>query len=287
MGWIDDRRVAELLLSAALAEIRLAAFQASQRPDERAPGQALEHIRFLADLVHNLPHVVRAPARLPRRARPLSRRERALEERPMSWTWNTCGPEGQAWITDQVEKSGHRWMPPAALPEPRRGVPRLSSRQRISSLVGWPVKVPAGCEPLPRQAFVLKALNADGIVALHREAGELRLGLGSDSSWLRAHLDATAVHFLFPDPAEYYWPSEDGPISWWQCRALLVMSDGEQVSSSLAVLPETFLALPSTVPRRLQRRLVVTTRLLGRDLVLWGRDHQADCSSEGCGYAQL
>jgi hypothetical protein len=111
--------------------------------------------------------------------------------------------------------------------------------------------------------------------------------LGFYSPWLRAHLDPAAVHFLFPDPAEYYWPSEAGPISWWQCRALLVMSDGEQVSSSLGVLPETFLALPSTVPRRLQRRLALTARLLERDPGLWGRDHEPDCSLERCGYMPL
>jgi hypothetical protein len=205
----------------------------------------------------------------------------------MSWTWNTCGPDGQAWITKQIKESGQQWTPPPPLPVPRKGVPAISSGQRIRSMAGWPVKTPPGCEPLPRQALVLKALDAEGVLALHREAGDLRLGLGSYSPWLQAHLDRAAVHFLFPDPAEYYWPSEAGSISWWQCRALLVMSDGEQVSSSLAVLPDTFLALPSTVPRRLQRRLALTARLLERDPGLWSKDHEPDCSPERCGYTPL
>jgi hypothetical protein len=82
----------------------------------------------------------------------------------------------------------------------------------------------------------------------------LRLGLGTGGPWLRAHLDPDGVHYLVPDPANYYWPGnadgKGGTIRWWQCTALLRMYDGEQVTGMLAVLPETFAALPSTLPRK-------------------------------------
>ncbi len=80
-------------------------------------------------------------------------------------------------------------------------------------------------------------MNADTVCALYEEAARLRLGLGAGGPWLRAHMDSDAVHHLVPDPASYYWP--DGERRWWQCTALLRMSDGEQVTGMLAVLPET------------------------------------------------
>ena len=142
----------------------------------------------------------------------------------------------------------------------------------------------APTRPLPQSGRVLKALDRDGLFALYQEARRLRLGLGSGSPWLYAHPDPDATHYLFPDPAPYYWPDPEKGRHWWQCHVLVRMSDGEQVSSSLAVLPETFTALPATVSRRRQRRLVLTTRLTERDTYLWGRDHDAVCAPERCGY---
>ncbi|GIH60863.1 hypothetical protein Msi02_16800 [Microbispora siamensis] len=120
--------------------------------------------------------------------------------------------------------------------------------------------------------------------AIHDEAATLRLGLGGGGSWLRAHLDPESAHYLVPDPADYYWPDPDGKIRWWQCRTLLRMADGEQVSSSVAVLPETFTALPSNLSRRRQRSLVHLARAIERDTGLWGQDHKTECSPESCGY---
>ncbi|MCC5580115.1 hypothetical protein IMZ11_31270 [Microtetraspora sp. AC03309] len=214
----------------------------------------------------------------------MSRRERAMTERPMSWTWNTAGPEGQAWILERISEDGYRWTPPPPLPTPGKGPALLSTRQRLGLLWGWPVKTPAGRQPLPHQARMLKAVDSAGIYALYEEAGRLRLGLGKASSWLRAHLDPSATHFLFPDPAAYYWPDPDAARRWWQCRVLLQMVDGEQVTRSLAVLPETFIALPSTVSRIRQRRLAQIARATERSTYLWRRDHQTDCSPERCGY---
>jgi hypothetical protein len=62
------------------------------------------------------------------------------------------------------------------------------------------------------------------------------------------------------------------------------MCDGEQVSGMVAVLPETFIALPSTLPRPEQLRLVHIARATERDTYLWSRDHKAECSPQLCGY---
>ncbi|MFD0478339.1 hypothetical protein ACFQ0B_66780 [Nonomuraea thailandensis] len=58
------------------------------------------------------------------------------------------------------------------------------------------------------------------------------------------------------------------------------MFDGEQVSSTLAVLPETFTTLPATLPRKQQRRLVHHARSTERDTYLWRRDHEAECDPQ-------
>ncbi|WP_189602183.1 hypothetical protein [Streptomyces lateritius] len=56
----------------------------------------------------------------------------------------------------------------------------------------------------------------------------------------------------------YYWPGNPngrgGEIDWWQSTMLLRMYNGDQVSGMVAVLPETFTALPSTLPRKEHRR---------------------------------
>jgi hypothetical protein len=89
---IDDAGAAAVLAGRALVEIR---FAAGRRPSwDPMTTENLARIRFLADMCHNLPSV----AATRHAARPRSSR------RPMSWTWNTSGPEAQAlmleWITD-------------------------------------------------------------------------------------------------------------------------------------------------------------------------------------------
>lgn len=285
----DDARVARQLLYDALIEIRYLAAWSKRAPEEQPPAEALEQIHFLADLVHNLPSIARGSGKRPRQPRdtkPPSRRMQAMEARPMSWTWFTSSPEKQAWITEHLEAAELQWTPPPPLPTPRKGIPELTIRQRISVLAGWPVKTPPGCKPLPRQALVLKALDTEAYLALCQEASRRRLGWGGYSPWLRAHVDPDATHYIVPDPADYYWP--DPPSrSWWQCKVILRMSDGEQVNGGLAVMPQTFLALPSTVPRRQQRRLALSARLIERDTYLWSRGHKAECTPQRCGYAPL
>lgn len=281
-GEVDDEVVAALLIYHALIEIRYAARKARREP-EKPTDEVLERISFLSDLVHNLPGKIQSPGRrrasLPEHA---SRRDRALRSRPMSWTWNTCGPPGQEWMLRRIAEAGYRWTPPPPLPTPRKGAVEWSLRLRFRVLAGWPVHPPSGLPGLPRRARVLKALDRDQICALYEEAARERLGQGPVGLDYRAHLDPRAQQYIFPDPAAYNWPGEDRP--WWQSRVLLSMVDGEQISGTLSVLPETFTALPSAVPRIRQRRLALRARMLERDYYLWFRDHEEVCSPQRCGY---
>ncbi len=270
---IDDAEAAAIIAGRALVEIRYLTRQ-TQPPDERANVDNLDRIGFLADLCHNLPGI----------AHQSGRNRAARKVRAMQWTWNTTGPEGQALMLGWIDQAGCRWTPPPPLPIPQKGPPRLPAWQRIGLPGTWPVRTPPGRAPLPRQARVLKALDTDAICAVYEEAGRLRLGLGKGAPWLRAHLDPRATHYLVPDPAPCYWPDPNGKICWWQCRALLRMTDGEQVSSTVAVLPETFAALPAHVPRSQQHRLLRLARATQRDTHLWGLDHQAECDPQRCGY---
>ncbi len=285
-----DRDVAALLAAKAFIEIRHLAGQTRRRSENGHPDRDLERIRFLADLCHNLPGVARPrPWRPSRRGTPGSGFQQAMARRPMSWAWNTADEEGRAWMLRHIERNGLRWRPPPPLPSYRKGPAPMTLRQRFGVLLGlWPVRAPVGLQPLPSEAHVLKALDTDAVCALYEEAERLRLGLGKGGPWLRAHLDPHGVHYLVPDPADYYWPGRSngrgGEIRWWQCTVLLRMYDGEQVSSMIAVLPETFVALPSNLPRRRQLRLVHLVRATERDTYLWGRDHKAECDPRLCGY---
>lgn len=281
---IDDRRLAALLLARAFIEIRFLASPAQVAQNSDSFTDNLERIRFLANLCHNMPAIAHPPPMHLSRRYVVSSRDRAIAERPMTGPWHTAGPAGQAWILQRIKDAGHRWTPPPPIPEYRRGAPSLTIRQKVGLLAGWPVKTPPGRRPLPRQARILKAVDADTIHALYEEAGRLRLGLGKGGPWLRSHLDHDVDHFIFPDPASYYWPDPEAGRPWWQCRVLLRMIDGEQVSNTLAVMPETFIALPSTVGHLRQRQRVMIARGTERDSYLWGREHKPDCSPQSCGF---
>lgn len=283
-----DRDIAALLAARAFIEIRHLARNPRLESGDN-PEETLERIRFLANLAHNLPGVARPRPSTPSRlgASPGSW-EQATAARPMTGVWHTAGPKGQAWIRRHIGQAGRTWTPPPPLPERRKGPSPMTMRQRAGFLLGrWPVRTPVGRQPLPPAANVLKALDTETVCALYDEARRLRLGLGGGGPWLRAHLDPDDVHYLLPDPASYYWPGtpiSDGEIGWWQCTALLRMRDGEQVSGMVAVLPETFTALRSTLPRRKQLHLAHRVRSTERDTYLWGRDHKAECAPEFCGY---
>lgn len=157
---VDDRRVAGLLAYHALIEIRSSAGEPRRQPETASTDQVLERIRFLADLAHNLPLVARPQGRWrPPRPALISRRDRAMQTRPMSWTWNTTGAPGREWMLRHIAQAGYRWTPPPPLPTPRKDAAAWNLRQRFRVLAGWPVRTPPGRQPLPRQARILKALD--------------------------------------------------------------------------------------------------------------------------------
>lgn len=271
---IDDFEAAGIVVLKALIQIR---FLAGTRPGwDRTSDANLDRIRFLANMCDNMPTTPRL--------RRTSKGQRA--RRPMSWAWNTAGPEAQALILEWIEAEGCRWTPPPPIPSPRKGIARRSLRERATVLTGWPVHAPRGCPPLPREAPHLKAIDMNKVCALVEEAAEFRAKACDHGQWLRAHLDPDAIHHLVPDPQSYKWLHSEGPhpIPWWDCSLLLTMCDGEQVRSYVPVMPETFAALPDNVPRYRQHRLLHAVRSLERDTGRWGRDHQPECSAAHCGY---
>ncbi|MBB6347234.1 hypothetical protein FHU36_003779 [Nonomuraea muscovyensis] len=286
---VSDQEAASVLLSAALIEIRYLSRRARRENEGASPADDLQRIWFLSDLCHNLPGVTRPPVWQPsRKNAPLSSRERAMQERPMSWTWNTAGPEGRAWIIEQLDGADCPWTPPPPLPNASKGPPELSLRKRLGFPLRWPVQAPEGRQPLPAEARVLKAVDTETVCALFEEARRLRSVAGKDGSWLYAHLDQHGTHYLVPDPPGYYWPGNSngrgGTIDWWQCAALLCMQDGEQVAGSIRVLPQTFTPLPSTLSRSRQRRLIHLARATERDTRAWRLDHESDCGPHSCGF---
>jgi hypothetical protein len=117
---IDDGGAAAIVSRRALVEIR---FLSGNRPGwNRTSKENLDRIRFLADLVHNLPGLTET------RRSPWDRRTR----RSMAWTWNTTGPEGQALMLEWIAEAGSRWTPPPPLELARKGVPRHTLRRRAS-----------------------------------------------------------------------------------------------------------------------------------------------------------
>ncbi|MEU1387304.1 MULTISPECIES: hypothetical protein [unclassified Nonomuraea] len=121
---MSDQDAAVVLLSAALIEIRYLSRHARRGTDGVSPADDLQHIWFLSDLCHNLPGVTRLSVWPPSRKNgTLSSRQGAMRERPMSWTWNTAGPEGRAWIIGQLDDADCPWTPPPPLPNASKGPP--------------------------------------------------------------------------------------------------------------------------------------------------------------------
>ncbi|GAJ83055.1 hypothetical protein NBRGN_060_01240 [Nocardia brasiliensis NBRC 14402] len=251
----------------ALVEIRYLAGAARRQEPDAVLADDVERIRFLANLCHNLPWVALPSKERPwRKNMPLRSYDQAIARRPMAYTWETASPEGRAWILHEVDQH-YRWTPPPPLPAPRVEPPHLSWWRWIGWPGQWPVRPPDGHRALPRQARVLKALDADAVCALYPDPFR---------SWLRHHLDPESTHYLVPDPSDYDWPDPKAEISFWWCRTLVRMSDGALITDSVRVPIKTFAALPSTVPRRRQRRLLHLARAVERDLGLWNRDRDDD-----------
>jgi hypothetical protein len=116
---IDDGGAAAIVSRRALVEIR---YLSGNRPGwDRTSKENLERIRFLADLVHNLPGLTET------RRSSWDRRTR----RSMAWTWSTTGPEGRALMLGWIVEAGCRWTPPPLEPA-RKEVPRPTLRRRAS-----------------------------------------------------------------------------------------------------------------------------------------------------------
>ena len=100
----------------------------------------------------------------------------------MSWTWNTASPNARAWMLRHIGQQGRTWTPPPPLPANRSSPRPFALRQRAGILlVRWPVRPPAGHQPLPAEARALKALDTETVCALYEEAGRLRLPACSPS----------------------------------------------------------------------------------------------------------
>lgn len=264
---INDSEAAALLARWALLEIRDLAWRC-RSGQERPDAEVFDRIHFLANAAHNLPGIAREGGR---------------DRQAMYWVWSTAGPDGRTWMLDAIDYADSSWTPPAPPQPPSRDPATLSAwRKTIARTGWWPVRSAIGRSPLPASARVLKAVNTQEAVALHEEAHERRFGLGVDATWLRAHVDPRGTHYLVPDPASYFWPDSDRP--WWQCRVLLRMLDGRQVKTSVAVHPDSFRALPDTLPGYQQRCLVYLMRATRYDIGLWGQDHKAQCDPDRCGY---
>lgn len=112
---INDFEAANIVVHKALIEIR---FLASNRPDWDRTGEAnLDRIRFLANMCHNMPTTPRGRRwRARRRDRP-----------PMSWAWNTSGPEARALMFEWIAADGCHWTPPPPIPPIRKAIPRRQS----------------------------------------------------------------------------------------------------------------------------------------------------------------
>ncbi|BCJ48095.1 hypothetical protein GCM10010168_24550 [Actinoplanes ianthinogenes] len=162
-----DREVAALLAARAFTEIWFLAGRARRRSDGSSPDEDVDRIRFLADLCHNLPGIARPRSWRPSRlGAPASSREQAMAQRPMGWTWQTTGPDGQAWMLRHIEQAGLAWTPPPPLPARRKGPSAMTLQQQVSVLLRrWPVRTPAGRQRLPAEAHVLKALDTAAVRA--------------------------------------------------------------------------------------------------------------------------
>jgi hypothetical protein len=132
---VDDRRVGGLLAYHALIEIRALAGKPSRQPGTVNTDEVLAEIRTLADRAHNLPLGPRPRGRWRSvRAQRASPRERAMRARPMSYTWNTTGDQGRAWMLRHISEAGYRWTPPPPLPTSSRNAGPSSLRQWLRAL---------------------------------------------------------------------------------------------------------------------------------------------------------
>ncbi|MFB7290726.1 hypothetical protein [Actinacidiphila glaucinigra] len=115
---------------------------------------------------------------------------------------------------------------------------------------------------LPR---TMRVVDTGKLMLLEQEAERLGLSRRLPAEWLRQHVDATAVHYLFPVLVhELAHRPEVSPQ--WRCELLLTVRTGEEVLSLLDVLPATFQRLPETLDVTAKRDIAVR---MGSALSVW------------------
>ncbi|MEU4495580.1 hypothetical protein AB0F96_19520 [Streptomyces sp. NPDC023998] len=78
------------------------------------------------------------------------------------------------------------------------------------------------------------------------EAARLGFSRRLPVDWLREHVAATAVHYLFPTLVHQL--SHRPEVSpQWRCELLMTVRTGEEIRGLLDVLPATFRGLPETL----------------------------------------
>lgn len=252
----NERRIALRLISEAVVQIRTCAFSREVCPDRDA---ALEHIRMLADTIHNLPGVF----------------DRGTE--PHGWPgpghyafyylWTTASPIQKEWLASTFSENGYDYS-------------------YLDRMDRWPaytepathLSVRRGSWRVPWEPSSVKVIDTATYAALLTE--EFEGGLSPKRpDLLIAHLDPDATHVLMPRRPDdnFFGPKQDGV---WEYRALIRMYDGELIVDGLRARTERIRAVPAGVSQREQVRLASLPVGRDRDTYLWLRDHRVsrpDC----------
>jgi hypothetical protein len=218
-------------------------------------GTALEHIRMLADTVHNLPAILDDGER--RDAWP------GPGFHTFYWMWSTASPAQKRRLILQFSEMGYDYSYLDQIgPWPVYSAPATGLSLRRG---GWRI---------PRDISSVKAIDTATAASLKTEAYEHGLSGGKCADWLIAHLDPLGTHVLVPKRSDdvFFGPKQDGV---WEYRALLCMLDGAVVVGNLRATRDSTSAVPAGLSQRQQMRLAALPTGHDRDVYLWSRDHKS------------
>ncbi|WP_328663243.1 hypothetical protein [Streptomyces sp. NBC_00328] len=88
-------------------------------------------------------------------------------------------------------------------------------------------------------------MDTDQLLLLEEEAARLGFSQRLPADWLREHVQAAAVHYLFP-AMEHRLSHRPEVSPQWRCELLLTVWTGEEVLSLLDVWPASFEELAET-----------------------------------------
>ncbi|MFF2940342.1 hypothetical protein ACFVSQ_10925 [Streptomyces niveus] len=97
--------------------------------------------------------------------------------------------------------------------------------------------------PLPR---TVRAVDTARLLDLAQEAALQGFSWRLPVDWLREHLAAEAMHYLFPTLVHRLAHRPETPVQ-WRCQQLLTVSTGEQILGLLDVIPGTFDKISETL----------------------------------------